>query len=410
MRIHSLFCMDLWLGILLTNYVIIRVVAKEPGSSCGRNRSNIATTGGYINRKKVRNDRKVLATYSENSFLQPVNTKEMKVNFRVPIEQETFPTVGTTLTPKPSRDDSSTKPEFEKIIIGPLMVLAEKIAFGNYLEVLRLGKQMTPDKAGAASGYVGLHRRLVQEAGFLAAFYKGFYPWGLLECMKGIPILFVQSEAIKQLMLNFHFSREKAENWSGFIGGASQAFFVCPLQKLKVSVVGSKYLFELPPSDVLYWIVKNEGLLALFNGLGPTIIRRSLDWGIRFRASATMKRILLARNNQKLRQEAQRKHEKMPLYVVDELSLFEMIVCGIFGGAISAITHPLDNVITNCQMPLPAGIERSFLAVVKRMYEEGGKYAFVSGFLFKVLENAYHTAWMYGVGSVLYDRIKNSTS
>ena len=175
---------------------------------------------------------------------------------------------------------------------------------------------------------------------------------------------------------------------------------------IKVSIVGSNLLYELSPSQALFWILKNDGILALFDGLGPTIVRRSLDWGIRFRVSAAMKRILLVRKKQKLAQH----HERMHLNEADKLSLFEMILCGMVGGAVSAITHPLDNVITNCQMPLPAGNERSFFAVVKRMYEEGGHQAFASGFLLKILENAYHTAWMYGVGSVVCDRIKRSTS
>ena len=69
---------------------------------------------------------------------------------------------------------------------------------------------------------------------------------------------------------------------------------------IKVSIVGSNLLYELSPSQALFWILKNDGILALFDGLGPTIVRRSLDWGIRFRVSAAMKRILLVRKKQKL--------------------------------------------------------------------------------------------------------------
>ena len=231
--------MELWLGILLTAYVVTKVVAKESGSGCERcerHVSNIVTHGGYINRKKVLSDRKVLK-YSQKSRPPVIKTKELNIPFPINMQQDTLPAATTTvsLAPEPSKGDSLVKPEFEKMVIGPLMVLAEKVTCGNYIEVLRLAKQMNANKAGDALGYVGMHRSLVQEIGLLATFYKSFYPWGMLECMKGIPVLFVQSEAIKYLMLTFHFSREKAENWSGFIGGASQAFFVCPLQKLKVS-------------------------------------------------------------------------------------------------------------------------------------------------------------------------------
>jgi len=62
-----------------------------------------------------------------------------------------------------------TRPAFEKLLIGPLMVFGEAITGGHYLEVLRLGKQMAP---GKAPSYLGLHRSFVSETGFSGAFYR----------------------------------------------------------------------------------------------------------------------------------------------------------------------------------------------------------------------------------------------
>jgi hypothetical protein len=62
-----------------------------------------------------------------------------------------------------------TRPAFEKLAIGPLMVFCEAITGGHYLEVLRLGKQMA---LGTAPSYWNLHRSFVTETGFAGAFYR----------------------------------------------------------------------------------------------------------------------------------------------------------------------------------------------------------------------------------------------
>lgn len=62
-----------------------------------------------------------------------------------------------------------TRPAFEKLLIGPMMVFGEAITGGHYLEVLRLGKQMA---MGNAPSYLSLHRGFVSETGFAGAFYR----------------------------------------------------------------------------------------------------------------------------------------------------------------------------------------------------------------------------------------------
>lgn len=70
-------------------------------------------------------------------------------------------------------------------------------------------------------------------------------PWGLLQCVKGIPVLFVQNESMYQLQARAGFSENSAEKASGFIGGASIALFVNPMQKVKVRKSRNEYLFPV---------------------------------------------------------------------------------------------------------------------------------------------------------------------
>jgi len=106
----------------------------------------------------------------------------------------------------------------------------ECLTGGHYLEVLRLGKQMKN------KSYMALHRSMMRQSDniFFHAFYRGFMPWGLLQCAKGIPVLFVQTESMYQLQKIAKLDHNTAEKSSGFLGGAAQAIFVTPMRKLKL--------------------------------------------------------------------------------------------------------------------------------------------------------------------------------
>ena len=324
------------------------------------------------------------------------------------------------------------RPAYEKLAIGPLMVFGEMITGeyilvelqfnvckiqkipipfppltyyfllvsyhkgGHYLEVLRLGKQMTTGRSASdCPSYRSLHQAFVADSGgFVPAFYRGFLPWGLGQCLKGVPVLFVQSEALYQLHNRAGWSQGAAEKASGFIGGASMGLFVCPLQVVKVQVVASPHLNALSPLAACIKVVRTTGLSSLYHGLLPMTVRRSLDWGIRFTVSSEVKARVVER-----RRAAGRS---------TDLPIHELIGCGLVGGAFSALTHPIDNVITNSQKPMPPGAKRDLLSVVGRMYAESGHRAFTRGFAIKIVDNAYHMAWMYGVGTVVYDHIRKA--
>lgn len=285
-----------------------------------------------------------------------------------------------------------TRPAFEKLLIGPVMIFGEMITGGHYLEVLRLGKQMHASH-GAAPTYMEIHQGMLRAGGgsFSAAFYRGFMPWGLLQCAKGVPVLFVQHESMYHLRSKFNWSHNQAEKASGFIGGVAQAVFVNPFQKVKVSVVACEKLNSMSPATAIATVVRENGVFSLCDGIVPMMLRRSLDWGIRFGVSNECKNWMM---EQKRRQGE----------CTGNLSFYEMICCGLVGGAFSALTHPIDNTITNSMKPgLRLGQSRALPAVIGRMYRESGIQAFTRGWAIKVLDNAYHMAWMYGVGTVVYD-------
>ena len=114
----------------------------------------------------------------------------------------------------------------------------------------------------------------------------------------------------------------------------------------------------------------------------------SIHRGIRFGVSSEVKNWILE----------QKRENGSP----ELLSAYELIFCGLVGGAFSASTHPIDNIITNSQKPLRPGARRDLVSVTKRMYRESGAMAFTRGWSIKVIDNAYHMAWMYGIGTLMY--------
>ena len=172
-----------------------------------------------------------------------------------------------------------------------------------------------------------------------------------------------------------------------------------PFQKLKVTIVANNTLNGLHPLQSFVYVVREQGLLSLFDGLMPTMIRRSVDWGIRFGACAEIKRVMIEYKQAKHYQSNSRTTNNPP----ESLTTSELIACSVMGGALSGLTHPIDNIITNSQKPLSAGSKRDILSVVQRMFSESGIRAFTRGWSMRIVENSYHMVWIYGVGNILYD-------
>lgn len=162
----------------------------------------------------------------------------------------------------------------------------------------------------------------------------------------------------------------------------------------QVTVVACETMNSLTPVQAIRTITQQHGITSLYDGVFAMMMRRSVDWGIRWTVSAESKKYVI--------------EQKRARGESEKLSLFELVTCGAIGGAVSAVTHPLDNVITNSQRPLPVGAKRDLLSVARRMYRENGGRAFTRGWEIKIVDSTYHMAWMYGIGTVVYERMRKS--
>ena len=157
--------------------------------------------------------------------------------------------------------------------------------------------------------------------------------------------------------------------------------------QLKVLAVASPEYASMPAMQVVRSVVSEKGFLGLFDGLAAMCLRRGADWCIRFTVSSRVKEYIRSRKDD----------PRAPM------TLPELMVSGVVGGAFSAVTHPIDCVITNSQRPGLAKTDP--VSVVKMIYGEGGVKGFSRGLGVKVLDNSYHTMWMYGVGTFVYEVI-----
>jgi len=280
------------------------------------------------------------------------------------------------------------KAEVEKLVIGPLMVLGEMTTGGHYMEMVKIIKQATNQS------YAKIISDLWKNEGFLG-FYKGFAPWGMLQTVKGIPVLFIQAECDHRFK-GMGLSNRTSETLAGFMGGAGQGIFMTPTQRLKTIVMTDpKYGGANAPksvsaalssaSSVIVDIVKSDGLGTLFKGLGPMMGKRGFDWALRFYGVSAAKAYYQKGDPKR------------------QLTGFEKLMTGVFGGAVSTLTMPFDSWVSNCQKANKAGDKKSAIAVAKEMYATGGSGAFVRGWAMRLLHASYHTIWMTTLGQYMFE-------
>jgi hypothetical protein len=272
-----------------------------------------------------------------------------------------------------------SRPSFEKLAIGPLLVLGEMTMLGHYMESLKIAKQAT------GSSYPKIAKQFWKIDGPMSL-YRGFYPYGLLQMGKGIPVLFTQGEVKYQLDKHTDLSNTNKGIISGISAGISQAFIITPLQRLKTSALTDTASKGSNSSKLLFNVIKNEGVSGLFKGLQPMIMKRSIDWGLRFGVISRCNQYIINKNG--------------PGY---ELTPFDKVCTGFIGGATSCITMPFDSWIANCQKHNQTNI--STIQVAKNMYNEAGILAFTRGLTMRILHSGYHTAWMVGIGSIVFNKI-----
>lgn len=283
---------------------------------------------------------------------------------------------------------SGRKAEVEKLIIGPLMVLGEMVSGGHYMEMVKIIKQ------ASNQSYIKIMGDLWRNEGILG-FYKGFAPWGAIQTIKGIPVLFIQAESDYRLK-SMGVSTKTAETLAGFLGGVGQGVFMTPTQRLKTIVMTDpKYGGANAPktvgealrtaSVVIIDVTKTDGVGTLFKGLFPMMAKRGFDWGLRFYGTSLSKSYFQGADTKRT------------------LTTAEKLAGSLFGGALSTLTMPFDSWVANCQKANKAGENKGAIQVAKDMYRTGGSQAFVRGWTMRLIHAAYHTVWMTTIGQSLFE-------
>ena len=223
-------------------------------------------------------------------------------------------------------------------------------------------------------------------------FYKGFWPFGFIQgCYKGLPVLFTQSE-MKYRYALWGLSPYYANVLAGVTAGVVQGAMVAPTQRLK-SIVGTNPKAGAVSTQIITDTIAREGMSTVFRGTGVMMARRGVDWGIRFYGKGIAERYFM--------------RGKAP---GEKLTIFENFATGFFGGAFSAFNHPLDVWVANCQKHRE-GRDVNAFQVLKDLNAEARANGFVKvwfrGVGMRVLHSAYHTAWMAGLGTVIYDQYRD---
>jgi hypothetical protein len=262
------------------------------------------------------------------------------------------------------------------IVSGVLSTFTEMSFVGHIIEQIKIIKQAT------GNSYPSILKDIKHDfrANGMIAFYRGYYPWGVLQCVKGAPVLFVQDFVNNNLQTNYGPILSKTTNEDqikfrsniigGLCGGFSQALFLTPLQRLKTEVMTSNNItISLFNTNNLY-----KGFLA-------TSSKRALDWGFRFAGIAEYQK-------------------QFPEFSETNTGRF---VGGIFGGLCSLVTTPLEVIIAMSQK------HRSLHTNSIQIIKDIGIQQMTRGMCFKALDSCYHTSMIMLLSPLYTNLIKQIT-
>eukprot|EP01004_Peranema_trichophorum_P005539 NODE_4395_length_1174_cov_6.364415_g3883_i0.p1 GENE.NODE_4395_length_1174_cov_6.364415_g3883_i0~~NODE_4395_length_1174_cov_6.364415_g3883_i0.p1 ORF type:complete len:300 (+),score=48.63 NODE_4395_length_1174_cov_6.364415_g3883_i0:61-960(+) len=276
---------------------------------------------------------------------------------------------------------------YEKLLIGPITVVGEMLTGGHWMEMLKIQRQ-----AATYESYAAAAKHMWQQLG-IAGFYKGFWPWGFVQgCYKGLPVLFTQGE-VKHRLVDAGINPKTAGVLAGCTAGVIQGAMIAPTQRLK-SMVRTNPNAGAVSTHLITETIKREGVITVFRGIEVMMLRRGVDWGIRFYGVGLAERFFVSRKPQ---------GEK-------KLSTVEAFAAGLFGGAFSALDHPLDVWVANCQKHRE-GASRPAGQVLKELMAESSQKGLLKvwfrGVEMRLVHSAYHTAWMAGLGQVIFSKYRD---
>lgn len=250
-----------------------------------------------------------------------------------------------------------------KLAIGGSMGVVESMIGGNLLENLKFMKQN-------GTKYNNAVKILYQRNGLYGLMYSGYFPAGLVQSLcKGMPF-FYTSFTVKEYMIKKKYDSNTIALASGAAGGLSQGLFMGPTQRVRVLLVMTKDM-------TLSGILKQEKL-NIFKGTPLLSVRRALDWSLR---SFIMNKLNIDNSNSNI------------------------LLSSFAGGLMAVFTLPLDVLITRIQT---SNTNISLVTLVKTMIKNEGIKSLANGLVMRSLYSGWHTMWVAGIGTIVYNKFKNN--
>ncbi len=284
------------------------------------------------------------------------------------------------------KSEDTSKNRYLFLGSGMMATLTEMSLFGHCMEGTKIIRQAT------GNSYPSIFKNLWREGG-IRSFYKGYYPWAMVQSTKGIPILYTQS-FVKDFIINnqqfLNFNQNNIERTSGILGGmaggVAQAFFITPTQRLKIEALTEQQKKNSKPkinsSKLVVNIWKEQGLFGFYRGLSPMIAKKGIDWGIRFYG------VEIFKNN-------------FPDFYETIPGKFG---AGAFGGALSLLTVPFDVMIASLQKSQK---ESSFKKEFNNLRQLGIRH-FYRGGVMRFIHTTYHTGILIGFGQIYKDVMESA--
>lgn len=267
----------------------------------------------------------------------------------------------------------SERVAYEKLGIGSLMAVSEGVLFGNMMESAKIMRQSTQQP------YLNGLKGLYQRGGLYGLLYTGYFPAGIIQAAtKGVPILFVQGE-VSRLLRNEGIDSNYSAALGGISGGIAQGIIVAPTQRLR-SLALTNNTGNTSFQHIMNTVSQN-GVKTVFRGTAPMCIRRGTDWALRFSAMNYIRDALEEFSG--------------------ERKTWHTIAGGYIGGSVSALTLPFDCLIAQTQK---SGSTGNMIQVATRMYAENGAQAFTRGLIGRMVHSGYHTCFVAGLGTILYEK------
>jgi len=175
---------------------------------------------------------------------------------------------------------------------------------------------------------------------------------------------------VKEYMTKRNYDSNITSLYSGFIGGIAQGIFISPIQRIKTLLILNK--------DInIYKILKKEKL-SIFKGTSLLCLRQSIDWSLRI---VVMDKLNNNNNNNS-----------------------DIIISSFIGGLTGIFTLPIDVLVSRTQNNTT---NEKIIDIVKTMIKNEGFKSLSNGLLMRGLYCGWHTMWVVGVGTILYNKFKN---